>query len=323
MTTESTITRTTNPLDASADGNIKAIKLYGNSYKDGEEIIIPSGVIESRTKNLAIRTSRIYLVNGTRKVLSDGECETVIFKVKKGHTYVASSVVTHDRSVVAYVNNDDPKNGDATRTTSATVGQTFTATEDGIVAWYLLSRADSTFEQTIQVEEGTTPSEYVPHETSTIHTDRPLLSVNDIRNELIIDKDGNGTFTERVILQNDELVVKDTPTTEALTQAEISNILSLKTFDGNTYIDTDGCPFEITYVTNQTIGTLYDKTEDLQKQIDDIKPYENIYAEEETVVGTWIDGKTLYRRVYPYNQPLSTTTKTTNYKNRNRRVKRC
>jgi len=319
---DKTVTSTTSPLTDSADDTIKAITLKGNSYKDGEEIIIPSGDVVSHSKNLLNSTLQTTTQNGvtcTRN--SDGT-----YTLNGTATAEATFFLINETSL-KYLNKTYklvgcPQGGNGSyflRITDITVGSNsdigngciYTLKGSGIRVYISVKSGTNcnglVFKPMFTEDFSATYDDYTPYAKSTIHTDRPLLSVNDIRNELIIDKDGNGTFTERVILQNDELVVKETPTTEALTPQEISTILSLKTFDGNTYIDTDGCPFEITYNVNSTIGTLYTKTEDLQKQIDEIDASE-IYSTDEILIGKFLD-KDLYRKVFRTTEGVTDSNK--------------
>lgn len=190
--------------------------LYPNTTYDDFEpygIIKPSGDIKTRNKNL-VNAKKIFLNTNyggiTQKVEMDGTLTITgtadysinnisnCFELKKG-TYTIS---LRWKAVSGYCNVGvyDTVNTKWLVAPSAK-SNTFIVENDTVVDIRIQIGKGvivSLSGMIVQIEEGKTATGCVTHEGSEVHTDRPLLSVGTVKNELIINPDGSGTFVKRI-----------------------------------------------------------------------------------------------------------------------------
>lgn len=345
---------TTTTLTDSANGNIRSIKLEGYSYKS-------KNLLDNKSNSKTLNNV-VFTVNDDKSITVNGTASaTTVFVVKNYKfevgTYKLIGCPQGGAESSKYKLDVLLSGG-----SSADIGngKTFNITTVGsfdvrIVVYSGTVCNNLVFKPMITTDTSVTYADYEPYGiiapsgditthnadntlSSTTHTDRPLLSVNDIKNELIVNADGSGTFVERVgsvdlskktwdsassgfvcrelrgiakplaqcifsenysystttwtpncfgITSNMDLWVADTnynkkgtlvfeiatPITYQLSSTEVAELLSLKTFSGTTYIDTDNAPFEVSYFTNtelaQSIASVDSKVDDVASEIKD------------------------------------------------------
>lgn len=351
------------------------------TYNDYEPfgIIQPSGDVTSHSKNLLNPNTQYvgqYDSSGnfnteTRRLTSD------YVAIKPNTDYMATVDVNskHNLSLINYNYFDSNFRWLGNRSTNGDAGFSGAKTKlinisDSSVAYIKITYRGADSVDTVisnyslkdcevSLEVGTNATDYVPFGSSTVHTDRPLLSVNDIKNELIVNADGSGKFVQRVGIvdlgtltwtvlktKNDknrfnskgiQYLVKrpstyteisniisdkynaitgndpnnevegitirpdgsvmiydsaldtvnesafkvamngirlvyelETETENDLTQTEVNALLSLQTFENETYVDADGCEFEIKYNLYEPFDTIYNEVTETSKKADEL-----------------------------------------------------
>ena len=208
----STLQSGTSPLTDSADGNVCGLHLVGKSYK---------------SKNLLKPTLQTTTLNGIT-CTDNGDGTYTVDGTASGQVLFWVGEIPSDKDVRIC---GCPKKG-RRDTYSLYVEKTYqNDVGDGInvSAYGMVRRAGILIQNGVKVNSllfkpmlvnaglypNVTYDDYEPYgiikpsgdikthnsdstKTSIVHTDHPLLSVGDIKNELIINPDGSGIFTERV-----------------------------------------------------------------------------------------------------------------------------
>lgn len=120
---------------------------------------------------------------------------------------------------------------------------------------------------------------------------------------LVIDSYNGETIGEPWISDRDEYVAGTTPSTGAQVAytldepleipVAVSN-LPIRTLSGYNHIESTTGNMEIEYI-----------TEGYQPLVDLIQSSKHVYSTQEQIVGTWIDGSTVYERVIEYATPFN------------------
>lgn len=339
------------PFSKSVNGNIRSIKLVGNSYKSKNLVdVIEQGDIGS-TGNNQNNSSTKHIRTKNHISVKPNITYTLSYK----HNYIGSGTF----KIFAY--NSEKNLIERLNPTSTELKYTFTTDSNTRFVRVAIYDDDGiliTEKIDLMLNEGTEPLPYEPYgliipsgdivshnadntQTSTVHTDRLLASVNDLKNEIVDWKfrdklgiytfdgtenwtladtndstkkrfstsviassikkpssssekvnaicdrydivnanDTYGKFTGICSATNGTIYIYDenhnttlddfenylksnpvtiiyelaNPTVTDLSKEEVAELLSLKTYEGQTYIDADGAEFEISYFKNTEIG---------------------------------------------------------------------
>lgn len=158
-------------------------------------IIKPSGVVESRGKNLFNKSTLLVNrnINDSTGAIGnyDGYYVTDKIYVKPNKTYV----LNNSRAIYKYGKNDVYLGYQAKGTTNTVI----TTSSDTEYIRFELSPTTYASVDTLQFEEGTEPTIYEPYKgSSSIELPYIPLGVNNIHDELIVNADGSGKYIKRV-----------------------------------------------------------------------------------------------------------------------------
>lgn len=195
------------PLPATYGNKILGIDAKGNSTQNGTPtptspipIIDASAEVTAIGKNLF---NPINVFNGHTNdatINANANARLVYAKCKPNTTYTISKK-SGQRFQVAYTSEIPslgvPYYGKINTPNASSISITVGADAKYVIAFVWLSSADTTISAndmlaTVQIEEGTTATSYVPYQSNTITLPYTLLSVGTVADELIANEDGSG-----------------------------------------------------------------------------------------------------------------------------------
>ena len=114
-------------------------------------------------KNQVVKTVKGYVDTNNSKIIVDDDSESAVFLAIEGNAYTISSSVTMTRNAIAKVDSDTIVNNMPCYNIQILSSNTWIANFTGWAIWYKVPNASVDFENYVQVEIGSTPSEYEPY----------------------------------------------------------------------------------------------------------------------------------------------------------------
>ena len=203
------------PLPATDSKNILGIHAKGNSTQNGTPtptnpipIVDASEEVTAHTINLFDKSNSAYIldayINTTSKVItSNANSKVVYIPCKPNTTYTVGKLVG-SRFAVGCINKEPQLNyvADEIAANASAASITFTTNADAkyLLAWVWYNDTVSADEMlaSVQIEEGTTATSYVPYQSNSITLPYTLKSVGTVADELIVNEDGSGKLIRRV-----------------------------------------------------------------------------------------------------------------------------